>query len=61
MNRVAVVGIGLVSSLGNDWATVSSSLKEGKSGIGLNQSFIDKGLRSHISGIVHFFLVHRIS
>lgn len=53
MNRVAVVGIGLVSSLGNDWATVSSSLKEGKSGIGLNQSFIDKGLRSHISGIVH--------
>ncbi len=53
MNRVAVVGVGLVSSLGNDWDTVSSSLKEGKSGIATNQSFIDKGLRSHISGVVH--------
>lgn len=53
MNRVAIVGVGLVSSLGNDWKTVSTSLKKGKSGIGLNQSFIDKGLRSHISGQVH--------
>ncbi|MFT6153751.1 MAG: 3-oxoacyl-[acyl-carrier-protein] synthase-1 [Bermanella sp.] len=52
MNRVAIVGVGLVSSLGNDWETVSSSLKQGKSGIGINQSFIDKGLRSHISGVI---------
>ena len=53
MNRVAIVGVGLISSLGNDWKTVSASLKEGKSGLGINQSFIDKGLRSHISGIIH--------
>jgi 3-oxoacyl-[acyl-carrier-protein] synthase-1 len=52
MNRVAVVGVGLVSSLGNDWETVCASLKEGKSGIGLNDSFVEKGLRSHISGII---------
>ena len=53
MNRVAVVGVGLVSSLGNDLDTVTHSLKNGVSGIGINQSFIDKGLRSHISGQVH--------
>jgi 3-oxoacyl-[acyl-carrier-protein] synthase-1 len=53
MNRVAIVGVGLVSSLGNDWETVASSLRQGKSGIGINQSFIDKGLRSHISGVIH--------
>lgn len=53
MNRVAVVGVGLVSSLGNDIDTVTHSLKNGVSGIGVNQSFIDKGLRSHISGQVH--------
>jgi 3-oxoacyl-[acyl-carrier-protein] synthase-1 len=52
MNRVAIVGVGLISSLGNDWETVSSSLKQGKSGIGVNQSFIDRGLRSHISGVI---------
>jgi 3-oxoacyl-[acyl-carrier-protein] synthase-1 len=52
MNRVAIVGVGLVSSLGNDWKTVSASLKQGKSGIGINQSFIDKGLRSHVSGVI---------
>ncbi len=50
MNRVAIVGAGLVSSLGNDLETVSDSLRNGTSGIGLNQSFIDQGLRSHISG-----------
>jgi len=53
MNRVAVVGVGLVSSLGNDLDTVTHSLKNGVSGIGVNRSFIDKGLRSHISGQVH--------
>lgn len=53
MNRVAIVGVGLVSSLGNDWESVRVSLKEGRSGIGLNQSFIDKGLRSHVSGQIH--------
>jgi 3-oxoacyl-[acyl-carrier-protein] synthase-1 len=52
MNRVAVVGVGLVSSLGNDWETVCASLREGKSGIGINESFVEKGLRSHISGII---------
>ncbi|WP_396589308.1 beta-ketoacyl synthase N-terminal-like domain-containing protein [Bermanella sp. R86510] len=52
MNRVAVVGLGLVSSLGNDWKSVSESLRLSKSGIRINESFIEKGLRSHVSGYI---------
>jgi 3-oxoacyl-[acyl-carrier-protein] synthase-1 len=50
MNRVAIVGVGLVSSLGNDWKTVRDSLYLSKSGIRKNESYIEKGLRSHVSG-----------
>ncbi|MGR6874402.1 beta-ketoacyl synthase N-terminal-like domain-containing protein [Pseudomonas sp. HK3] len=52
MNRVAVVGVGLVSSLGNDWKTVRDHLYFSKSGIRVNESFIEKGLRSQISGYI---------
>ena len=33
MKRVVVTGLGIVSSLGNNAAEVTNSLKEGKSGI----------------------------
>lgn len=52
MNRVAIVGVGLVSSLGNDWKSVRDSLYLSKSGIRINESYIEKGLRSHVSGHV---------
>lgn len=52
MNRVAIVGVGLVSSLGNDWKSVRDSLYLSKSGIHINESYIEKGLRSHVSGHV---------
>lgn len=52
MNRVAIVGVGLVSSLGNNWKQVRESLYLSNSGIAVNESFIEKGLRSHISGQV---------
>jgi len=50
MNRVAIVGVGLVSSLGNSWESVRASLFNGESGIRVDESFIEKGLRSHLSG-----------
>lgn len=50
MNRVAIVGVGLVSSLGNSWSAVRDSLYLAKSGIRVNESFIEKGLRSRVSG-----------
>jgi len=50
VKRVAIVGTGIVSSLGNSWGAVKASLYLSKSGIHFNESFLQKGLRSHISG-----------
>lgn len=53
MRRVVVTGIGVVSCLGNDKEAVLDSLREGRSGITHNQSYVDVGMRSHISGTVN--------
>ena len=53
MRRVVVTGIGIVSCLGNDKEAVLDSLREGRSGISHNQSYVDIGMRSHISGTVN--------
>merc|ERR1719331_561867 len=48
--RVVVTGMGIVSCLGNSLDDVSASLKEAKSGIKVNQKYIDIGMKSHICG-----------
>ena len=48
--RVVITGLGIVSCLGNDTDTVSTSLYEGRSGISLNQEQVDVGMRSHVAG-----------
>jgi 3-oxoacyl-[acyl-carrier-protein] synthase-1 len=48
--RVVVTGLGIVSCLGNDAATVSESLYEGRSGISTRQEHIEVGMRSHVAG-----------
>ncbi|MBV1881404.1 MAG: beta-ketoacyl-ACP synthase I [Pseudomonadales bacterium] len=50
MRRVVVTGIGIVSCIGNDKEAVLESLKEGRSGIQLNEEYKKLGFRSHISG-----------
>lgn len=52
MRRVVITGLGIVSCLGNDKATVSASLRAGKSGIRFNPAYAEMGLRSHVSGTV---------
>ncbi len=52
MRRVVVTGIGIVSCLGNNKDSVLESLQLGRSGIKHNQSYVDIGMRSHISGSV---------
>ncbi|MEJ6652513.1 MAG: beta-ketoacyl-ACP synthase I [OM182 bacterium] len=52
MRRVVVTGIGIVSCLGNNKEAVLDSLQQGRSGIKHNQSYVDIGMRSHISGSV---------
>lgn len=52
MKRVVVTGIGIVSCLGNDQASVLESLKNGKSGITFTPEYEEMGLRSHVSGSI---------
>ena len=52
MRRAVITGMGIVSCLGNNAGEVLTSLKEGRSGIRFNQSYVDFGMRSHISGSV---------
>lgn len=48
--RVVITGMGIVSCLGNDVATVTSALREGKSGIRRSEEQAEIGMRSQISG-----------
>ncbi len=50
MRRVAVTGMGIVSSIGNNTKEVVESLREAKSGISFSQDFADHGFRSQVWG-----------
>ena len=50
MKRVVVTGMGIVSPLGNDTATVASALREGRSGLQVVPEQVELGLRSHVAG-----------
>jgi len=50
LRRVVITGIGIVSSIGNDKAEVSASLKAGRSGIVLAEEYREMGFRSHVHG-----------
>jgi 3-oxoacyl-[acyl-carrier-protein] synthase-1 len=50
MRRVAVTGLGIVSPLGNDAATVASALREGRSGLRAMPEYAELGLRSQVAG-----------
>ncbi len=52
MRRVVVTGMGIVSCLGNEKATVLDSLQQGRSGIRKNPEYEAIGMRSHVSGSV---------
>ncbi len=54
MKRVVITGMGVVSSLGNNVADVTESLKQGKSGIQFCEDYAELGMRSQIAGRVHF-------
>lgn len=52
MRRVVVTGMGIVSSIGNDTQQVLASLREGRSGVVLCETYRDMGFRSHIHGSI---------
>jgi 3-oxoacyl-[acyl-carrier-protein] synthase-1 len=48
--RVVVTGLGIVSCIGNDQDEVTTSLKEGKSGIVFSPKYAEMNFRSHVEG-----------
>ncbi len=60
MRRVVVTGYGILSCLGTDKTKVLESLKNGRSGIRLNEEYQKMGLRSHVSGKIDMDLEKEI-
>ncbi len=60
MKRVVITGMGIVSCIGNNIETVLSSLREGRSGIKLNESYRENGFRSLVSGSIDIDLAEHI-
>ncbi len=58
--RVVITGLGIVSSIGNNQADVSESLKEGKSGIVYCPEYEEYGLRSRVHGAININLKEHI-
>lgn len=56
MHQVAITGIGIVSSLGTGREKVAVSLKEGRSGIRIDQHRRDIGFRSALTGYIDDFV-----
>ena len=52
--RVVVTGMGIVSNIGNDLATVTQSLHDSKSGIVFNPEYQEHGFRSQVAGLIRF-------
>lgn len=52
MRRVVVTGIGIVSSIGNNRAEVTQSLRDGRSGVVFVPQYQELGFRSHIHGSI---------
>jgi len=50
MRRVVVTGMGIVSCIGNDKATVLESLRHGRSGISFSEEYKEMGFRSQVHG-----------
>lgn len=50
MKRVVVTGLGVVSSIGNNKAEVTESLKQAKSGLAFSEEYAEMGFRSHVYG-----------
>lgn len=53
MRRAVITGLGAVSCIGNTKEEIVDSLRNGRSGIVANETFIEMGLRSQVSGSCH--------
>ncbi len=56
MYKVAIVGMGIVSSLGSDYQTVTDSLRRGASGVVIDPQRAELGFRSPLTGKIKGFV-----
>lgn len=61
MRRVVVTGLGICSSIGNNQAEVTESLRNGTSGIEFAPKYAELGFRSHVHGSVDLDLASLIN
>lgn len=55
MHRVAITGFGIVSCLGCDIAAVASALREGRSGVAVDEKRREMGFLSPLTGVIRDF------
>ena len=60
MKRVVITGLGVVSCLGNDRASVTASLREMRPGIRFMPEYRELGFRSQVAGVAEIDLDARI-
>ena len=60
MRRVVITGLGIVSSIGTDAEAVTTSLREGRSGIVAAPDYTELGFRSQVKGAVDIDLSEHI-
>ncbi|HIC80324.1 MAG TPA: beta-ketoacyl-ACP synthase I [Kiloniellaceae bacterium] len=60
MRRVAVTGIGIVSSIGNNKAEVVVSLRQGRSGVEFCDTYAEMGFRSHVHGSLNIDIADHV-
>ena len=60
MRRVVITGLGIVSSIGTDAEAVTTSLREGRSGIVAAPDYTELGFRSQVKGAVDIDLAVHI-
>lgn len=52
MHRVAITGVGIISTLGRTWGDVSVALRQGHSGVGIDIERLQRGFRSPLTGVL---------
>ena len=60
IKRAVVTGMGSISCIGNTLEDISNSLKNGKSGISINEEYENLGFRSKVSGSLNISLKEKI-
>ena len=60
MRRVAITGIGIVSSIGNNVSEVTDSLRNGTSGIVAAPEYTELGFRSQVHGTVKIHVAEHV-